>query len=178
MKHIVLFPIPPQWRWVFTLVMFEIENITGIPAPCRKLIPHVSMHRPLHGIDEEVLLNLVRSMALQIRRTRITMNSLYPFGKEYVVMPVQATRNVAALWVGLGDLLARLPEFVHGPYDGDNTLLLTVADGLSHVFDSAWPKIRQMQFESVTVPLENIALYRKPDGGTRWEEVAKFHLSK
>ncbi|MBU6388626.1 hypothetical protein KGQ72_02010 [Patescibacteria group bacterium] len=137
----------------------------------------MTFHRPLTGIDEGVLTNLIRGATLQMKQTRITVSGLHPFGKQYIILPVHATRDTAALWVGINDILSRLPEYEHGKYDGDNTLHITVAEKTSAVFDRSWPAIQEkVKVEPMTIPLTRVALCRKLEKEGRWELVEQFPI--
>lgn len=176
MKHLILFPIPDS-DGKLRLAMDGVASITGMNPPYHKLPPHMTFHRPLTKINEEVLRNIVRSVTLQMKQTRITLGGLHAFGKQYIVLTVYATRNAAALWVGINDLLSRLPEYEHGKYDGDNMLHVTVAAKTSAVFDRSWPLIQErIKVEPMVIPLTMIALCRKPVDGGRWELVEKFRI--
>lgn len=175
-KHLIMFPIPHPYRKELCRLMDRVASETGIPAPHMKLPPHVTFHRPLEGISETTLQKLITSTTLRMRQTRITVNSLFPFGKHYIVLPVQATRSVAALWVGINNLLSRLPEYEHGEYDDDNTLHITVAAKTSAVFDTAWPTIQKIHVKPMVIPLRTIVLCRKTEGGEKWETMQKFHI--
>ncbi len=175
-KYLVLFPIPDPFGGQLCKLQDEVAALTHISPPYFNLEPHVTFHRPLSGIGENVLKNLIRSATLQMRQTRITLHALYSFGKHYIVLPVQATRDVAALWVEINHLLARLPEYEHGQYDGDNTLHISIAAKTILVFDQTWPAIRKIQVEPMTIPLRTIALYRKLVEGGPWETVETFSI--
>jgi hypothetical protein len=177
-KYLVLFPIPEPFNGQICLLMEKVASITGTQPPFWQLTPHMTFHRPLAGIDEDVLKNLVASAVLQMRRTRITLSGLFPFGKQYIVLPAQATRSVASLWVEINNLLSRLPEYEHGPYDDDNTLHVTVASKTSAVFDRAWPAIQGIRVESMTIPLQTICVCKKPIEGGKWENVASFSIPR
>ncbi len=175
-KYLISFPIPDPFCGQLCLEMEKVASITGIPPPFWQLEPHMTFHRPLLGIDEGLVKNLVTSATLQMRQTRITLSGLFPFGEHFIVRPVQATRSVAALWVEINNLLSRLPEYEHGEYDGDNTLHVTIAQKTSAVFDRSWPEIRKIEVKPMTIPLRSIALYRKPAAGGRWESIASFPI--
>ncbi len=175
-KYLVLFPIPNPFARRICRLMDDVAAITGLQPPYHKLLPHVTLHRILMGVDERVLKNLVASATLQVRQTTVTLHSLLPFGKRYVVLPVHLTRSAASLWVCINDLLSRLPEYEHSEYDADNTLHITVAAKTTPVFDHAWPLIQKIPVEPMTIPLRTIALYRKPAAGGRWEAVETFSL--
>jgi len=175
-KYLVLFPIPePHRRWLMDL-MDEISRLTGMAPPYEKIVPHVTLHKPLTGIDERVAIDLTRSAALQVRQTRVNVAGFSAFGHHYIVLPVHATRAVAHLWVSLGELFSKLPEYVHGPYDLDNTLHITVAEKVGGVFEGAWPLVRAIPYEPVEIPVSTIELYSKPLERGRWEMVESYPL--
>src|SRR3989344_2134567 len=175
-EYLILFPIPNPYRRELCRLMDQISYQTEIPPPYQKLMPHITFHRPLTGVGGPALKNIIASTALRMKQTRITLSSLFPFGKHYIVLPVQATRSVAALWVGINDLVSRLPEYEHGTYDDDNTLHVTVAAKTSDVFDEAWPEIEKMRVKPMMIPLQTIALYLKSEAEGKWKEVEKFHI--
>jgi len=175
-KHLVLFPVPNPFCGQICKIEDRIAHETGINPPYVKLPPHMTFHRPIAGLNERTLVNLIASATLQVRQTRITVSSLFPFGKHYIVMPEQSTRTVAALWNALNDLVSRLPEYEHGEYDGDNALHITVAEKTTPVFDRVWPTVRKIEIEPMTIPLREIALCRKPIEGGRWVKVASFPI--
>lgn len=175
-KYMVLFPIRGTDGERILSLMDQVAELTGIVPPHYKLLPHVTFHRPIEGIDEQVLINLVRGMTLVVRQTRVRYNSLDAFGKHFVVLPVHGTRLLNTLWVGINSLLSKLPEYQHGPFDDDNTLHITVGAGLSDIFDDAWPRIRQIDIEGHTIPLDLVELHRKPVEGGRWELVEAFQI--
>ncbi|MDO8231635.1 MAG: hypothetical protein Q7T37_00285 [bacterium] len=174
-KYVVLFPIPEPDSGHIRTIMDDIASITGIKPPHHKLPPHVTFHKPLTGIKEDLLENLVMSMVLQMKPTRLVLHDLFPFGKEFIVLPVQATRCAAQLWVGIDANLSRLPKYEHGKYDGDNTLHVTVAEETSLVFDRVWKTVkRKVRVTPMEVLLDKICLYRKPIEGGVWDLVRSF----
>ncbi len=175
-KYLIPFPVPDPFKGRICELQDAVATITNISPPYWRLAPHVTFHRPLTGISENVLKNIVGSAVLQMRQTRITLHALYPFGKHYIVLPVQATRAVASLWVEINNLLRRLPEYEHGEYDDDNTLHVTIAEKTTPVFDRAWPAVRKIPFEPITVPLRSVALWRKSAEGGAWETVEAFNI--
>jgi hypothetical protein len=176
-KYIILFPIPDPYKKKIIAQMNRIELMTGVPAPHKKLVPHMSFHRPLEGISEERILALTESMVKQIRQTRIVTTNLFSFGKEYIVLPVQGTRGVAALWVGIGDLLSKLPDYKHGPYDADNTLHITIADHMTPHFDRIWPELHKKPMSSMEIPVQTVDVWKKGlEEGQKWQLVQQFEL--
>ncbi|HTH92877.1 MAG TPA: hypothetical protein VL576_00120 [Candidatus Paceibacterota bacterium] len=177
-KYIVIFPIPDPYLERIIEIMDIIALYTGIEPPYKRLVPHITFHRPIENIEEEVIKDFVKSMVLQMRRTRITISDLFPFGKQYIVFPVHATRAVAEFWVGINYLLSRLKEYVHGEFDHDNTLHISVAEKTSDVFDEVWPTIKKMvSFDPMNIPVGKIAIYRKPidpSENGNWELVVHY----
>lgn len=173
-KFVVIFPIPEPYHAQLILLMDRVAAITGLPPPHHNLPPHVTFHRPLEGLDKDDVYSRVRSAILKIRQTRITVHSLYPFGKHYIVLPVHATLTTSILWVSIAELLGILPEYRHEKYDGDNTLHISVATKTTDVFDHAWPRIARIPMESMTIPLTALSIYRKGLGGgwAPWQSFA------
>ncbi|MEK7646995.1 MAG: hypothetical protein AAB378_01300 [Patescibacteria group bacterium] len=177
-KYIVIFPVPEPVLSELNGFMDKIAEHTHILPPYKKMIPHVTFHRPIVGISEFKLKNLVESMALQMRQTRMTTCGFFPFGKQYIVLPIQATRGLATLWVGVNDLLARLPEYEHGEYDWDNTLHITVAEKTSVVFDEVWPKIKLIDIPTFTISVDRVDVWGKPLVGGFWKKIAYYSIAK
>ncbi len=177
-KYLILFPIPEPFNTKLRLLMDSISERTAVPPPYKKLPPHITFHRPIEGVEESTIKNLVESMTLQIHQTRITVNELFPFGKEFVVLPVHATRRLATLWVGINNLLSMLPEYEHGEFDHDNTLHITVAEKTSAIFDTVWKDIKQIAMEPMTIPVEAIEIHRKLIPIGSWEKIAEYTIPK
>ncbi len=177
-KYLILFPIPEPESSDLRALMDEVAECTKLQPPYKNIPPHITFHRPISEIDLDSLLNIVRSSALQIKKTRITVSSFFPFGKQYVVLPVHATLSLASLWVELNNLLSRLPQYVHGEFDMDNTLHITVARKISGIFHNVWPQIRQIPIPDFTIPLTHLELYRKGIGSEHvvWEKVGSFPI--
>lgn len=174
-KYLILFPIPEPYQVGICNIMDTIAVHTKIDPPYKKLDPHITFHRPITGIEERVIQNLVLSMSLQAKRTRITVSGIYAFGKHYIVLPVHATHAIANLWVGIHKLFSSLPAYEHNEFDHDNTLHITLAEKTSAVFDRAWPLVHDMPFTEMTIPVEHIVLYKKEPGGT-WKKVTSYEL--
>ncbi|MEI6022804.1 MAG: 2'-5' RNA ligase family protein [bacterium] len=155
--------------------MDKISIYTNIDPPYKKLCPHITFHRPIVGIDEQVIKNLVHSMSLQSKKTRITVSGIYAFGTHYIVLPVHTTNAIAKLWTGIHKLLASVPEYEHGVFDHDNTLHITLAEKTSEVFTEIWPKVKNIYFTEITIPVENIELYKKEPNGI-WQKVSTYEL--
>lgn len=175
-KYLVSFVIPEPFNTELCVLMDQVSRHTKLPSPYKKLSPHVTFHRPIEEIDEAVIKNLVQSMTLQMHRTRITVSHLFPFGKQYIVLPVHATRRLAKLWVGINDLLSQLPEYEHGEFDHDNTLHITIAENTSRVFDDVWEDIRAISIKPMTISVEKIAVMRKSVTDGSWEELVRYDI--
>lgn len=177
-KYLILFPIPEPHRGDLCALMDEIAECTKLLPPYKNIPPHITFHRPISEIDLDSLVNIVRSSSLQIKKTRITVSGFFPFGKQYIVLPVHATLSLASLWVEMNNLLSRLPQYVHGEFDMDNTLHITVARKISEIFHNVWPQIRQIPIPDFTIPLTHIELYRKGTDGEHkmWEKVESFPI--
>ncbi len=175
-KYLVLFAVPNPHLGELEELARKMAEKTGLPPP--SLGPHVTFHRPIKNIAEEKILDLTESMVLQVKRTRVTVSHLFPFGKQFIVLPVHATRVVADLWTGITNLLLRLPEYEHGPYDDDNTLHITVAEKTHRVFDRIWPEVQNMFRQEMNIPMETIEVHRKPQEGGKWERIALFQIPK
>lgn len=172
-RYFVAFDVPPPFDKKICRLMDWVATATSLEPSYLNLPPHVTFHPPVTGIRESVLHALITSVAFRMRPTHMRVNALDHFGKHYIVLPVQSTQSVARLWVGINQLLRCLPEYEHGAYDDENTLHISVATKTSEVFDRAWPKIQQMRFEPMTIPVSELALYRKPLGGV-WQKIATF----
>ncbi len=179
-KYIVLFPVPVPYRRRIEELMNIAAVYTGIPPPSTKLRPHITFHRPIEGIDEEKLKHLVQSMVLQISKSRVTASGIYHFGKEYIVLPVHATIEVAYLWVGLMKLLSSLPEYRHGPFDYDNTLHVTIAEKTTAVFDTVYPRLHGAPFDAMTIPVTTLEIHRKVIGteDAAYEKFMEYKIPK
>lgn len=177
-KYLILFPIPEPHSSDLRAFMDEIAELTKLPPPYKEIPPHITFHRPVREIDPEILRYLIRSSSLQIRKTRITVSGLFPFGKQYLVLPVHATLGLASFWVELNNLLSRLPRYVHGEFDTDNTLHITVARKVSDVFHNIWPKVCHIPVPRITAPVTHIELHRKELGGQYgvWEKIDSFMI--
>ena len=175
-KYLIVFPIPEPFNAEICLLMDKVSKYTKIPPPYKKLGPHITFHRPIEEVDEETIKNLTKSMVLQIKQTRVSVSSFFPFGKQYVVLLAHATIRLATLWAGITKLVSCLPQYVHGEFDYDNTLHITIAEKTSGVFDSVWPKIKTLSIEPMTIPVERIVLYKKPTDGGVWEKVEEYTI--
>lgn len=177
-KFLVLFPIPEPHCSVLCRFMDEVAEHTKLPPPYIKIPPHITFHRPIAGIEQGALEDIVTSSSLQIKQTRITVSSLFPFGKQYMVLPVHATLGLVSLWVGLNNFLSRLPEYVHSEFDVDNTLHITIAGKTSAVFDDVWPAVNKLSVPNLTIPVKKIELHRKliDRDDKLWERVASFSI--
>jgi len=178
LKHLVVIPIVVPSCCEIIKLMDRVADVTGINPPHYELAPHMTFHRPIRGADEEVLRQGLVRITKLLRQTRATFHGLYPFGKEHIVLPAQATFRAATLWVGINDLLSSLPGYEESEYDGDNILHVTIATGTTPVFDRAWPEIQGIRFDPITVPIKTIDLYRKSIVRGGWEGVESFRLQE
>lgn len=176
-KYLILFPAPKPYAGKLMDLMDTVALRTGLPTPHKKLPPHVTFHRPITGIAEEVILDLTKSVALRSRQTRVTVSHLFNFGKQYIVLPVHATRSVASFWVAITEVLAMRPEYRHGEFDHDNTLHITIAEKVAPVFDRTWPTVRNMFHEEMNIPMQSVELFRKCSG-SNWEKIENFPIPR
>ena len=176
-KFIIIFPIlgtvgdsiKNKMDIVASTIGFDTEPLY------KKMLPHISLHRPIDTISLEKLKNSVTSIALRLHKTRIRIGGIDHFGSEYVVLPVQATKTAASLWSGIHELVSQFPEYEHGPFDHDNTLHITIAEGFSKYFDSYWSSIKKFcSIEPIDVTIDTIAIYGKSKTG--WAEVYNVSL--
>ena len=175
-KHIVLFPLRDELGERILNYMDQVAAYTRLDPPHRKLLPHVTFHRPIEGINESRLVNLVAGMATMTHVTRMRYAGLDSFGMNYIVLPIQATQAVAALWAAITTLLSTFPEYEHGPYDHDNTLQISLAGGTHKVFSRAWPHISRMHVEPRDIVVDCLEIHRKPVEGGAWEFLQRFDL--
>jgi 2'-5' RNA ligase len=173
-KYLIALRIPEPGYTAIINLMDEVAEITGIEPPYKNIQPHVTFHRPIEHIIERKIIDLTRSMSLQVSQTRLTLSHLYNFGKEYAVLPVHATKGLADFWIGINKLLSLLPEYRHGKFDDDNTLHITIANNLSPVFDSVWPLIQDIRF-TLSIPVSTIDLLGA-NKGKAWNTIEEFHL--
>jgi 2'-5' RNA ligase len=175
-KYLILFPIPEPFNATLCALQDRISEYTTLQPPYRKLPPHITFHRPIDEIAEVIIKDLTRSMVLQLRQTRVTVSHLFPFGKEFIVLPIHSTARLATFWVGIINLLKGLPEYKHGPFEHDNTLHITLADQTSSVFNQTWNNISQIPIETMHIPVQKIELHRKPITGGFWERIEEFDI--
>ena len=148
-KYMLSFPIEEEpYCGIICSLMDKISVLTGRPPLYEKLYPHITFHRPISGIDESVIKKITEgSILTHLRQTRISISSIHHFGKQYIVLPVNATRAIADFWVNLSSLLSQIPEYEHGLYDYDNTLHITLAEKTHEIFDSIWGEVRTISFD-------------------------------
>ena len=159
--------------------MDEISKKTGLPVLYQKMCPHVTFHRPIVGINESTIKNITEGTILtHLRQTRISISNIHHFGKQYIVLPVHATKTLADFWVNLNSLLSQIPEYEHGAFDNDNTLHITVAEKTYDVFDTVWKDIRMISFEEMEIPLKKIGIYKKPINNGIWQMVEEYEILK
>lgn len=179
-KYILIFPIDEDpYLGTIRELMDKISIKTGLPPLYKKMCPHVTFHRPLVGINESVIRNITEGTILtHLRQTRISISNIHHFGKQYIVLPVHATKTLADFWVNLNSLLSQIPEYEHGAFDSDNTLHITVAEKTHNVFDFVWGEIRVFPFEEMDIPLKKIRICRKPVDGGVWDTVKEYQILK
>jgi len=175
-RHLLVLPIPDPQDGKIRDLMDKIAAHTGLSAPHVKLPPHVTVYRPLTGMDETLLVQAIEGVVQKNKPTSMILGDLFPFGKHHVVLPVYVTRALAALWLDLNKALAGLPGYEADQYDNDNILHVTVAAKTSDVFEKAWPAVRNISVPSLSMPVRGIELYRKPAGEGKWEKIRTFSL--
>lgn len=174
-KFIIIFPLPDHYDHKIRSHMDMLAQETHEHPLYLKMIPHISLHRPLVNISFEKVKNLTESIALKLHKGRIRIGGVDHFGKEYIVVPVHATRTIASLWSTVHETFSQLPEYEHGPFDHDNTLHITLAENFSHFYDQYWEKIKaSCGVDAEDVEIDRIAVYGKSDEG--WEKVYEKHL--
>lgn len=172
--HLIVFPVPPPYSHRLTQLMDDVANVTGIPAPHWRLPPHISVCKPLVGLDERALKNILYNEAQLVTQAQVSVTGLFPFGTHYIVCNVHATQTVAQLWAGITSRVSLLSGYKRDKYDGSNTLHITIAERTSHVFRKVWPTLREMRVKPMTMPLEQVVLYKKRNN--RWEVLETFNL--
>lgn len=176
-KYIIAFPIDEE-PYLKTLrdLIDKVAKETGLPPIYEKMVPHITFHRPIENIDEEKIKNITKGAVLHIKQTRITVSSIYNFGKNYIVLPVHSTKTVASLWININSILSQLPEYEHDKYDGDNTLHISIAEKTSEVFDKCWKNIKNIEFEEMNIPVKKISIFRKNLSGGAWEILDEYEI--
>ncbi len=178
-KYLILFPIPKPYLKQIMDLMDIVALYTGTEPPYKNLIPHITFHRPIEGIEPEEIEDIVQSIVLQGKQTRIRINSIDSFGKEFIVIPAHGTVTVSELWIGILQTLRQHPQYFHGAFDNDNTLHITLAEKTSAVFDAIWSKICFLLTRGINIPLKKIAIYRKPiEQQGRWEVFKEYKFRK
>ena len=174
-KYIIVSLIPEPFAYRLKRFMDEIASITRIDPPHQKFPPHVTLHPPLIVVNESDLHDLIRNTVLQVSGAKITVNGLTAFGRNYIVLPVHQTQNVAQLWVGLTKRLSLLDGYTPAVRMKGRVLHVTVAKKTYRVFPQVWPKIRRLQVEPMTISLKEVALYRKINGDP-WSRIETFQI--
>ena len=176
-KYLVCLFISSQTKGQICLLADEVAKEIGVHPLYLWLDPHITFHRPIVA-DENLLKKRLANAVARARQSRITFSGdLDHFGKKYIVLPVQATWEIASLWVGIHTEFATgLPEYECGKYDSDNTLHVAITEVTEEIYDRVWPKIKKIRFEPTTIPFETISLYRKLVTGGKWENIASFPI--
>lgn len=185
LKYLILFPIRGWHADRLVELMDWVATHTKLPPPHVNLPPHVTFHKPIQGMTGDEVANLVASMTLQVKRTRIKHGEhLFAFGKHYIVIPIHATNALANLWAGITRLLSSVPTYEHDPYAHDNTLHITIAAKTTDVFDKIWLDVRDTHIPSPDalaeqgqeILLESVELWKKPVKGGKWEFLREFPI--
>lgn len=176
-KHIVIFALTGELLDRIKNYMDWIATYTKVAPPHLKLVPHVTFHRPIAGIDEQRLVKTVSGMTDLMYQTRMRYSGLDCFGKNFIVLPIHATQPAAALWASITTLVSTFPGYAHGPYDHDNTLHVSLAGGICKTFDAAWPHIKKIEVEPRDILVDSLEIHRKPIEGGSWELLQAFPLS-
>lgn len=175
-KYIIAFSFEKVYDTKLREFMDTVARITNMDALYHHMVPHITLHRPLVGIEYTKVSNLATSIALRLHKSRIRIGGIEHFGKKYIVLPVHATYVIASLWSGIHDLLSQVPEYEHGPFDHDNTLHITLAKDTEQVFDAVWDTIRQkVVFDSFDIPIGAVAIYGKNQVGN-WDLIEEIPL--
>lgn len=175
-KYIIALSFSDEYDKKLRILMDNVSLITNTPPLYNHMIPHVTLHRPLSGINYEKIINLAQSIALRLHKSRIRVGGIEHFGKKYIVLPVHATYTIASLWSGIHELLSQVPEYEHGPFDHDNTLHITLAKDTEEIFDQSWNTLREKCFtESFDIPVDRVSVYGKLSSGD-WGVVQHISL--
>jgi hypothetical protein len=134
------------------------------------------MHKPIEGVDERTLLNVVEGIALQSKRTRARAVCLDQFDNQFIVIPVIASQAFADFWSDLNRRLRVMSEYQHDDNDGDNTMHVTIAKELGEGFSMAWEVLMDYRFRPIDVLIDTIVVWRKPIGSGSWEFVREFPI--
>lgn len=142
-KYIIVFLLPEWYQKKVEKIMDTMSQQTRQKPLYEKMIPHISIHRPIKGLNFEKVKNLAQSIVLRTHKSRIRVGGIDHFGKKYIIAPVLATKKVAEIWTGIHELFSQVPEYEHGPFDYDNTLHITYAEDMVDIFDTHWPYIKK-----------------------------------
>ena len=175
-KHRFSIPVHGQDSVNLLKLMDEVASITGINPPYYRYPPFMGLCKPFSGSDENTLINAVGKAVTQMKRSRITFHGLSHFGKQFIILPAQATLGAAVVIVELNKMLSHLPEGARGSCNGDNVLHIPITEKITREFDRFWPEIQKVRVDLMTFPLVTIDLCRKPVEGGRWEVVERFHI--
>jgi hypothetical protein len=174
-----MLPIPDECCEELCCLMDKVAQYTEITPPYKQIRPHITFHRPIVGIKQEVIEHLIRSSVYCARQAMMQIGSLAPFGEQYIVLPVCPTFSLALFWTTLNGLLLQLPEYIHEEYDRCNTLHITVAKKVSKVFDNdIWKAIKTISVPNLVIPINRVLLCRKRINGdnNQWEEIKTFDI--
>lgn len=173
-KHLIVFPVPPPYGHRLKHLMDEVAKVTGIYPPHWRLPPHITICKPQSGLDERALKSILYNETRLATQAQVTITGLFPFKKHYVVCNVHTTQTIAQLWAGITSRVSLLSGYKRDEHEGKNTLHITIAERTSRVFDRAWPTLCKMHVKPMTVPLEQVILYKQRE--SRWEIQEIFNL--
>lgn len=183
-KYLIVIPVPNPQRAIAHFVMGKVSLVTGLPAPYTRLVPHITLHRPFASDERSKIEDIIRACTKKSSRMPITTGRFFPFEKDdtarrTIVLPIHPTIPLASLWVNLHDHLARLPGYQREPSDEKNSLHITVATVRDEMYDTVWDHIISLEFFSIGMTLDEVALYQQPVNNSenkKWEKIATFPL--
>jgi 2'-5' RNA ligase len=174
-KYLIVVRVPEPANKIIRSLMDKVSGYTGTDPLYKKLFVHITLHKPLYGIEEEKLKNIISSVVQKMERATVGLASFHPFGRQYIVLPVIANTGFMIAFIELVKLIMPLRDYEHGEYDFNNTLHITIAEKISPIFSRIWPHIHKMPYRALEFELTTLALLRKPihhDG--LWEVVQEF----
>lgn len=177
MKYLACFSIPHPHAGDIRRLMHRVAGMTHTKPLCEKLDPHITIYRPLIGVDECAVMNIIEQEVQRARSTMITTDRLSHFETEHIVLPVRAALGVTMLWVDISRRLSKLAGGDPDQYTFDNTLHVSVASKTTPRFKQAWPQVKKIEVEPMHIKLEEIVLYWKVHG-MRWEPLRAFPFPK